>query len=165
MASFLEGMRNIEEAGYTVAKSGVAALTRSFAQRGRNGPWKRDGIKAMAICPWFAKTQLVTSTVDIKDLETKMKKRVLEVPEVGEKFMEALKLDKAGACYVVFPDCPLLDFPNVNFPLMAAMIAFGQLICSPLRIKAFGLHELAICLILLAVSCQVLFAMFLIYFF
>ena len=24
-------------------------------------------------------------------------------------------LDKSGACYVVFPSCPLIDFPNVNY--------------------------------------------------
>ena len=52
-------MRNIDEAGYTMAKSAVVTLTRSFAQKGRNGPWKKDGIKAFALCPWFADTELV----------------------------------------------------------------------------------------------------------
>ena len=36
MAGFLEGMRNIEEAGYTMAKTATVSLTRSFAQRGSN---------------------------------------------------------------------------------------------------------------------------------
>ena len=26
-----------------------------------------------------------------------------------------VELDKSGACYVVFPDCPLIDFPNVSY--------------------------------------------------
>ena len=46
---FSEGMRNIDEAGYTMAKSAVVTLTRSFAQKGRNGPWKKDGIKGQLI--------------------------------------------------------------------------------------------------------------------
>ena len=46
---FSEGMRNIDEAGYTMAKSAVVTLTRSFGQKGRNGPWKKDGIKGQLI--------------------------------------------------------------------------------------------------------------------
>ena len=42
-------MRNIDEAGYTMAKSAVVTLTRSFGQKGRNGPWKKDGIKGQLI--------------------------------------------------------------------------------------------------------------------
>ena len=83
MAGLLEGMRNIEEAGYTMAKSAVVSLTRSFAQRGSKGPWRRDGIKAFALCPYFANTQLVSSTTDIKALEAKFKTRVLTVKEVS----------------------------------------------------------------------------------
>ena len=83
LAGFLEGMRNIEEAGYTMAKSAVVALTRSFGQKGRQGPWRRDGIKSFALCPWFANTTLVSNTQDIKKLEERMKIRVLTVSEVS----------------------------------------------------------------------------------
>ena len=76
-------MRNIDEAGYTMAKSAVVALTRSFAQKGRNGPWKKDGIKAFALCPWFADTELVRNAgFDQKLMEKKTNYRILTVSEV-----------------------------------------------------------------------------------
>jgi hypothetical protein len=58
--------------------------------------------------------------------------------------MEVLKLDQTGACYVVYPDIPMLDFPNPNFGLLFSMIAFGKYIASPLGIKAFGVKSFAI---------------------
>jgi NAD(P)-dependent dehydrogenase (short-subunit alcohol dehydrogenase family) len=82
MAGLLEGLGTIEDSGYCMAKFGVVALTRSFGQQGRRGPWKRDGIKAMALCPWFANTQLVTSSTDLNKLKAATKERILEVPEV-----------------------------------------------------------------------------------
>ena len=76
-------MRNIDEAGYTMAKSAVVTLTRSFAQKGRNGPWKKDGIKAFALCPWFADTELVRNAgFDQKLMEKKTNYRILTVSEV-----------------------------------------------------------------------------------
>ena len=141
MAGLLEGMRNIEESGYTMAKWGIVALTRSFAQRGRNGPVKRDGIKAMALCPWFANTQLVRNSTSIEDLQSKTKFRCLTVAEVGDAFVEALKLDKSGACYTVFPDCPMVDYPNPNFQILFSMLIFGRKILQPLGIKSFGMRE------------------------
>ena len=141
MAGFLEGMRNIEESGYTMAKWGVVALTRSFAQRGRNGPQKRDGIKAMALCPWFANTQLVRNSTTIEALEQKSKFRTLKISEVGDCFVEALKLDRSGACYSVFPDCPMVDFPNVNFYILFPMIMYGRKFLQPFGIKVFGLKH------------------------
>ena len=76
-------MRNIDEAGYTMAKSAVVTLTRSFAQKGRNGPWKKDRIKAFALCPWFADTELVRNAgFDQKLMEKKTNYRILTVSEV-----------------------------------------------------------------------------------
>ena len=141
MAGLLEGMRNIEESGYTMAKWAIVALTRSFAQRGRNGPMKRDGIKAMALCPWFANTQLVRNSTSIESLESKTKIRCLKVSEVGDCFVEALKLDKSGACYTVFPDAPMVDYPNPNFYLIFPMLFAGRKILKPLGFKSFGMTE------------------------
>ena len=79
-------MRNIDEAGYTMAKSAVVTLTRSFAQRGRNGPWRLHGIKAFALCPWFADTQLVRDAkLDLDFVNAKAKQRTLSVSEVNVK--------------------------------------------------------------------------------
>ena len=85
MAGFIEGMRTIEEAGYAMSKSAVVSFTRSFAQKGSKGPWKRDGIKAFALCPWFARTQLVMDAHDgdLSQLEKRMGYRVLSVSEVN----------------------------------------------------------------------------------
>ena len=66
-------------------------IERSFAQKGREGPWKKDGIKAMALCPWFANTKLVTTSTSIENLENTFKRkgegtplqlRVMEISEV-----------------------------------------------------------------------------------
>ena len=51
-----------------MAKFGTVALTRGFAQRGREGPWRKHGVKAMALCPWFANTQLVRKTTTVGEL-------------------------------------------------------------------------------------------------
>ena len=75
----------IEAMGYTVAKHGAVALTRAIRD---SEPclYQTEGIKAYAICPFFADTQLVregSSGKDgIKALEKRLKKRVLTVNEV-----------------------------------------------------------------------------------
>ena len=133
---WVQDIHNIEDAGYTMAKSAVVSLTRSFAQHGPEGPWERDGIKAFALCPSFANTQLVASAFDIKSLEAKTMHRLLTVQEVGDSFIEALKLDVTGACYIVFPDCPMFNFHNLNVFLIAVLIAINGYICKPLGISA-----------------------------
>ena len=73
------------------------------------------------------------------------------MPEVADKFMQCLKLDKSGACYVVFPDCPLIDFPNVGYFWVFAMISFGQNILQPLNLKSFGMSTFIIFCILVCI--------------
>jgi len=150
MAGFLEGMRNIDEAGYTMAKSAVVTLTRSFAQRGRNGPWKQHGIKAFALCPWFADTQLLTDAgIDTSAINAKTKQRNLTIAEVGDAFTEALRLDSTGACYAVIPDCPIFDYRNPNFVLLFAMTTFGQTIGRALSLRSYCFRELFIFIVIL----------------
>ena len=48
-------------------------------------PWKSDGVKAYALCPWFAPTELVKESVGIAELEKKIKTRVLTIEEVKAK--------------------------------------------------------------------------------
>jgi len=45
--------------------------------------------------------------------------------------MKALELDKSGACYIIFPECPLLEFPELNFFWAFAMIFLDELLPSP----------------------------------
>ena len=44
------GLRNVGESGYSMAKFGAIALTRSFSQ---NDIFSKDGVKAVALCPWY----------------------------------------------------------------------------------------------------------------
>ena len=68
---------------------------------------------------------------------------------MGDKFLEALRLDKSGACYLIFPDCPLIDFPEVNFVWAFSMIAFGRFIARPLRLRSFDVSDFIIfCLVI-----------------
>ena len=56
--------RDLEVAGYTAAKTGVIALTRSFATSIPN-VYSTEGIKAYALCPYFANTVLLTDRISI----------------------------------------------------------------------------------------------------
>ena len=73
------GLRKLDESGYSMAKFGTIAMTRSFSQ---NEHFSSDGIKAMALCPWFTNTQFVTTVFSTDAIEQKFKYRVLEVSEV-----------------------------------------------------------------------------------
>ena len=59
-------------AGYTASKTGVIALTRSFESSVPN-VFTTEGIKAYALCPYFANTQLVRDRIAIEDLEKEYK--------------------------------------------------------------------------------------------
>ena len=56
--------RDLEVAGYTAAKTGVIALTRSFETSIPN-VFSTEGIKAYALCPFFANTVLLTDRISI----------------------------------------------------------------------------------------------------
>ena len=66
-------------------------------------------------------------------------------------------MDKNGACYIVFPDCPLVDFPNVNYPLGMVLIGFGKLISKIFDMKSVGLPTFTwFFIILLIMACCIL---------
>ncbi|TRY67484.1 hypothetical protein TCAL_09239 [Tigriopus californicus] len=118
----------IEVSGYTMAKHGVIGLTRSFP-RARPAPFSKYGVKAYALCPWFADTQLLREEIsDLSKIERSTKTRVLTVEEVGKSLLTALEKDKDGACYLIFPDVPLIDFPNCNENLFALSVAAGWIL-------------------------------------
>ena len=69
---------DFKSAGYVMAKWGAVALTRSFANSTPSVE-QAEGIKAYAICPWYADTQLVRSMTDIETIEKKSKQKVWEL--------------------------------------------------------------------------------------
>ena len=171
MAGLLTGLGEIKDAGYTVSKHGTVALTRSFKDCKPNVEFS-EGIKAYAICPYFADTQLVRDTIGINDLEKKIKGRVLTIQEVKKKMAPlgfkpswaiffrylnfiiifkvghaldvSLEKDLNGECYVVFPDVPVFRLPNVSRPLMGTFIAFGSIVGAPLNLEDFTVKHVAL---------------------
>eukprot|EP00095_Tigriopus_kingsejongensis_P001086 maker-scaffold193_size270907-snap-gene-0.11 protein:Tk01086 transcript:maker-scaffold193_size270907-snap-gene-0.11-mRNA-1 annotation:"15-hydroxyprostaglandin dehydrogenase" len=113
--------------GYLMAKHAVIALTRNFTVA-KPTPFQQYGVKSYALCPWFANTQLVRSSIgnDLSKLERATRSRVLTPEEVGETLITVLEKDKNGACYLVFPDIPLVDFPNCNENLFAFSVVTGM---------------------------------------
>ena len=63
--------------GYLMAKWGAVALTRSFATS-KPSVEKAEGIKAYALCPYYADTELVRTAFDINDLQKRVNQRVME---------------------------------------------------------------------------------------
>ncbi len=75
--------------------------------------------------------------------------------------MEAVKLDKNGGVFVVFPDCPVFDLPNTNIPVMGMMIAYGLKIANPLGIEPFTVRHLAIGLLVVGLFLYMMFKLLL----
>ena len=62
MAGLATGLGSINDVGYTAAKHGVVALTRSF-DTSKPSVEATEGVKSYAICPYFADTNLVKGLV------------------------------------------------------------------------------------------------------
>jgi len=153
--------RDLEVAGYTAAKTGVIALTRSFETSIPN-VFSTEGIKAYALCPFFANTVLLTDRISITDIEKKFNKRVLTVSEVGHGFEESLKIDQNGGCVILYPDvAPFLMPDNGNKIILMAMIAFGQIVGGPMSFSTFDIkHVLISGLILVALFYMMICVLF-----
>ena len=59
--------------------------------------------------------------------------RVLTVEDVGNAFDQALEADDNGGVYVVFPDVPIIKYPELNQLFIIPVIAYAKLIalCRP----------------------------------
>lgn len=66
----------------------IILFDRSYARCSAPKPWEDDGIKAYALCPWFANTDLLKESTNIKELEKDTMFRVLTVKDVGNAFEE-----------------------------------------------------------------------------
>ena len=70
--------------------------------------------------------------------------------QVGHALEHSLKLDRNGACYIVYPDCPIFCAPNATPGCFKAMIAVGQHIAGPLGIEDFTFkHVIALVLVMI----------------
>jgi len=133
MAGLFSGLTTFDGLGYGVSKWGAISFTRSYARCSAPKPWEDDGIKAYALCPWFANTDLLKESTNIKELEKDTMFRVLTVKDVGNAFEEALIADKNGGVYVVFPDIPIIDYPELNTNFILPVITFAKFVkpCFP----------------------------------
>ena len=124
---------------------------RSYAKCARPKPWEDDQIKAYALCPWFADTDLVKETTEIEKIEKKTKMRVLTVEDVGNAFEQALEADDNGGVFMVFPNIPVVKFPEMNQLFIFPLIAYAKLvsICRPEWKRINGIYGLPFLLLVI----------------
>merc|ERR1712200_325213 len=151
MAGLATGLGSINDVGYTAAKHGVVALTRSF-DTSKPSVEASEGVKAYAICPYFADTSLVKESITIEDLTKRIGTRVLTANEVGHAFDLSLKLDNNGACYVVYPDIPPFSLPSTNLATLGALIGFGRLFGAPMGLETFNEKHVTMALALIPLA-------------
>ena len=104
---------------------------RSYAKCSEPRPWEDDGIKAYALCPWFADTDMIKGTNDT--YQKRREKlynyfRILSVEDVGSAFEQVLEADDNGGIFVAFPDVPIIKFPDFNKIFLIPLITIAKLI-------------------------------------
>ena len=77
--------------------------------------------------------------------------RVLTIKDVGDAFEESLDADKNGAAYVVFPDVPIIDYPELNSLFIFPIIACAKIIsiCFPTWNRINGIYFIPLCLMIM----------------
>ena len=81
--------------------------------------------------------------------------------EVGNAFDHSLKIDKNGACFAVYPDCPPFESPDFTVPNLLVMTGFGQYLAAPLNFETFkGKSVLVGILIIFAIIYMLLSMLF-----
>ena len=117
----------------------IILLFRSYAKCAKPKPWEDDQIKAYALCPWFADTDLFKASQNVNEIEKETREglssyfRVLTVKDVGNAFEEVLDVDKNGGVFIVFPDAPLIGFPELNQIFILSLMIYSKLValCFP----------------------------------
>ena len=120
-----------------------------------------DGVKAFALCPWFAPTKLAIEEYEGQSFEqsklrvaheihkvTKGMARMLIVEEVGEALIHSLKRDADGATYLIFPDMPIFEVPDPAYPFILCLFAVGK-VANALGRDSLNSKEVCIILLLL----------------
>ena len=139
---------------------------RYYTQCARPKPWEDDKIKAYALCPWFADTDLLKDSMGVNETEKETREslsnyfRVLNVGDVGDAFEQALDTDDNGGVFIVFPDTPIIKFPELNQLFVIPVIAYAKLmglLCPHWKsidgVYAIPLWFLLICALLYLLFC------------
>ena len=102
---------------------------------------------------------MVKETTTLEKLEKKTKVRVLTVEEVGNAFEQALEADTNGGVFMVFPDVPVIQFPELNQLFIIPVIAYAKLIslCRPQWGRVNGIYGLPFALLIIFVLLYLLF--------
>ena len=134
-------------------QNSIVVWSRFYSNCGRPKPWEDDKIKAYALCPWFAETELVKETTTISKLEKKSFFRVLTVEEVGNAFEQSLDADDNGSVWIVFPDAPATKYPEMSKFFLLPIILYAKIVamCRPEWRRINGLYGIP--LLLLVVFC------------
>ena len=99
---------------------------------------------------WSVRGQTIAS---LEDLQNSTKQRLLTVTEVGAGLMKSLQYDQDGACYIVFPDCPLIDFPINQTLEFIGVVLIAKRIAGHFGVELFTYkHLLGILLIMFVVA-------------
>ena len=85
--------------------------------------------------------------------------RVLTVEEVGNAFEQALEADTNGGVFMVFPDVPVIQFPELNQLFIIPVIAYAKLIslCRPQWGRVNGIYGLPFALLIVFMLLYLLF--------
>ena len=76
--------------------------------------------------------------------------------DVGNALMLALRKDVNGACYGVFPDCPVMDLPNGNTPIFYGYAFLGQTLGKRLGLEVIGPIQLGVAVVAVFVGLHIL---------
>ena len=103
---------------------------RYFATCGPQTPWTQDKIKSYAICPFYTDTGLVREDTngDNSLIESFTKCRLMTPLDIGNGFDQILEEDENGSAWVVFPDLPVFQYPELNNLFLLPMVLFVKLI-------------------------------------
>lgn len=172
------GLGIIEHMGYNMAKHGVVALTKGF-KFAEPKVYDTEGIKCYALAPYYVDTNLVRSSFELskenpgkwsvrgqtiasmEDLQKSTKQRLLNVHEVGQALVKSLEYDQDGACYVIFPDCPLIEYPINQTLEFIGVVLIAKRIAGHFGVELFTYKHLLAILLILFIFAYHLFLFFL----
>ena len=89
----------------------------------------------------FVPTRLVLDEFGIKDREEAKRHaakevykgrgiRFLKFEEVGAAMLHSLKKDINGACYLIFPDIPIIEVPDTGVIHMTILVMVGKVVAA-----------------------------------
>ena len=97
----------------------------------------------------------------MEDLQKSTRQRLLNVHEVGHGLIKSLEYDKDGACYVIFPDCPLIDYPVNQTLEFIGIVLLAKRIAGHCGVELFTLKHLLVILLFLFIFAYNVFLYFL----